>query len=80
VTRQLTLYGRPECHLCQDMQNDLHILLQDQEVEVNVIDVDSDPGLVEQYGSRVPVLVAGQQELCHYFLDQQAVIQYFELE
>jgi hypothetical protein len=39
-----------------------------------VIDVDSDPALEALHGERVPVLFAGDQELCHYHLDAARVI------
>ena len=45
---------------------------------VEVIDIDADDRLLHDYDERVPVLVgvgpAGERrELCHYFLDPQAV-------
>lgn len=44
---------------------------------IDVVDVDDDPGLVALYDERVPVLVihegAHTRELCHYFLDKDAV-------
>ncbi len=45
---------------------------------VDVIDVDADEALVSAYDELVPVLVGINQggasrQLCHYFLDQQAV-------
>jgi hypothetical protein len=46
--------------------------------KVDVIDVDLDETLVEQYDELVPVLVANKVdgekvELCHYFLDEAKV-------
>lgn len=73
----LTLYGRLGCHLCEDMQTDLLSLQQELGFELQLVDVDSDPALVEQYGTRVPVLASDIGEICHYFLDKQALLQYF---
>ena len=36
----------------------------------HTIDIERDPGLVARYGTRVPVLVDGGQELCYYFLEE----------
>lgn len=36
---------------------------------VEVIDVDDHPALEERYGELVPVLLEGETEICHYFLD-----------
>lgn len=74
----LTVYGRQECHLCQDMQYALEPYQQELGFEVKFIDIDRNPELVEEYGTRVPVLVAQEHEICHYFLDKQALFQYFE--
>ena len=44
--------------------------------ELRVVDVDSDPALEEKYGQWVPVLKAGDEEICHYFLDRTALDAY----
>ena len=44
--------------------------------ELEVIDVDGDPRLEARYGERVPVLMAGDGELCHYHLDAAKVNEY----
>ena len=41
--------------------------------ELEVHDIDDDPELLRRYGSRVPVLLAGEVELCHHRLDPRAV-------
>ncbi|HQR02625.1 MAG TPA: glutaredoxin family protein [Rhodocyclaceae bacterium] len=70
VTRvRLTLYGRTYCHLCDDMLAALQSLHGEFDFEVTVLDVDADPALEERYDERVPVLTAGEHELCHYHLD-----------
>ncbi len=70
---RLTLYSRAYCHLCHDMQVALESLRGEYEFELQVLDVDADPLLLARYDERVPVLVAGERELCHYFLDAAAV-------
>jgi hypothetical protein len=49
-----------------------------QAFEVDVIDVDADPALVERFDELVPVLYGrlDEPELCHYFLDETAVRNY----
>ena len=54
----------------QELQAQLHFSL-------DVIDVDSDDSLKLRYGERVPVLVAGGEEICHYHLDPVALDAYF---
>ena len=37
---------------------------------VDVIDVDQHPSLEAKWGDKVPVLLDGDVEICHYFLDK----------
>jgi hypothetical protein len=45
--------------------------------EFTVLDVDDDPALVSRYGDRVPVLLAGDTELCCHFLDEDRLREYY---
>jgi thioredoxin reductase (NADPH) len=40
---------------------------------IDVVDVDRHPALEEKWGDKVPVLLDGEREICHYFLDLDAV-------
>jgi hypothetical protein len=73
---RLTVYSRSYCHLCDEMIEALGLMQDGKRFEVHVVDVDSDPQLDERYGERVPVLVHGERELCHYRLDVPAVTAY----
>ena len=44
---------------------------------LEVVDVDSDNDLKLRYGERVPVLVAGGEEISHYYLNSRALDAYF---
>ncbi len=41
-----------------------------ESVEIDVVDVDQHPALESKWGDKVPVLMDGDEEICHYFLDQ----------
>jgi glutaredoxin len=69
----LVLYGRVYCHLCGEMELALQPLQAEFGFEIECVDVDEDPALEEQLGERVPVLMIGAEELCHYHLDEPAV-------
>ncbi len=64
----LTLYSRPDCHLCEQMEEELTPLLQGR-AQVRVIDISQDTELKRRYGLRIPVLSAGDDELAVYRLD-----------
>jgi glutaredoxin len=73
----LTLYTRVGCHLCEDMEQQLELLQQQHGFSLNVVDIDADSYLKLRYGKRVPVLAAGEQEICHYHLNRDVVLEYF---
>lgn len=72
-----TLYSRNWCHLCEDMLNALRALVGDS-CRIDVVDVDADPALIEQYDELVPVLVGhapgrSAEQLCNYYLSDNVV-------
>ncbi|MEO8991986.1 MAG: glutaredoxin family protein [Nitrosospira sp.] len=73
----LMVYSREHCHLCQDMIASLRELQMRLSFHFDVVDVDSDEKLQSRYGLKVPVLVAGEEEICHYHLDPIALDAYF---
>jgi hypothetical protein len=68
---RLTLLVRAYCHLCDEMRNALAAIAPS--VPVDERDVDADPALEAQWGDKVPVLLGGSRELCHYHLDPGAL-------
>lgn len=73
---ELTLLSRSYCHLCHDMAAALAPLAAEFGVRVRVLDVDADPLLEAKYDELVPVLLHGETELCHYFLDEAKTREY----
>lgn len=74
-----TLFSRSWCHLCEDMLTALRALEPPgRRFTIDVIDVDADPALVARFDELVPVLYGDPDgpELCHYFLDRDAVARY----
>ena len=70
---QLTLYSRIGCHLCEDMEAQLPPYLEQSGVTLDIIYIDKNEQLEQLYGTLVPVLKAGDREICHYFLDRKSV-------
>jgi hypothetical protein len=69
--RKLTLISRRYCHLCDDMQSALENLQGGLAFGLEVIDLDAHPAMEGRYGELVPVLLDGDAEICHYFLDRE---------
>lgn len=76
MAAELTLISRGYCHLCHDMEAALAPLAAEFGATVTVLDVDADPVLEAKYDELVPVLLHGETELCHYFLDEAKIREY----
>lgn len=74
----LTLMSRTYCHLCHDMEAAVRRVAADFGVALDVVDVDSDSALEALYGERVPVLLHGERELCHYFVNADRLRAYLD--
>ena len=72
----LTVYSRAHCHLCEEMIKALRGLQGLCHFEIAVIDIGTDPDLIRRHGEKVPVLMHGEHELCHYRLEPVAVMKH----
>ena len=70
---KLTVLSREYCHLCEELLAALKQYQGRYSFDIEVVDVDSNPQLEERWGDKVPVLLDGDREVCHYYLDHDAV-------
>lgn len=66
---ELFLYSRAGCTPCEEFK----ARLDSQGLQYHIIDVDTDPELKYRYGARIPVLVAGDTEICEGRFNESAV-------
>ncbi|HWS02370.1 MAG TPA: glutaredoxin family protein [Gammaproteobacteria bacterium] len=72
----LILYTRNGCHLCEDFERELRRLQQEQPFDVEIRDVDTRPEWRAAFNDLVPLLLAGSEEICRYFLDPERLRRY----
>jgi glutaredoxin len=77
--RKLTVLSRNYCHLCDDLITALEDFRGrfSSPFEIDVVDIDQHPALEEKWGDKVPVLLEGETEICHYFFDAAALERHF---
>lgn len=73
LKQQLTVYTRRGCHLCSDMMQALERLRPELGFQLLEVDIDADPELRRRFDTRVPVLAAGEVEICYYFLEEASL-------
>lgn len=71
--RVIRVMSREWCHLCHDLIAALQPVLNELDWRMEVFDVDTDPALEARWDELVPVVLGGDEVLCHYHLDEAAV-------
>jgi glutaredoxin len=68
----ITIYTRRGCHLCD---NAIAVVQQaaGDRAALELIDIDTDPGLVERYTIRVPVIAVDGVEIAEYSITPEQV-------
>lgn len=68
--RELVVYSRRGCHLCEIMLEQLEPLCRGRAI-IKVRDVDTNSEWATVYGEKVPVLSCDGNEICHFELDTE---------
>ena len=71
--RQLTLYGRPGCHLCDEARDALERVRAELPFELLEVDIERDDELFKRYLERIPVVALDGEELFELFVDEEAL-------
>ena len=70
---RLQLYTRSGCHLCTEMLEQARPIAARYGLGIELVDIDGDPGLRARHNTRIPVLLLDGREICHHFLDGDAL-------
>jgi glutaredoxin len=72
--RQVVLYSRPGCHLCDDARVVLERVRGRAPFALEEVDIESDDGLHARYLERIPVVMLDGEELFEYFVDENVLL------
>jgi len=67
--REVTLYSRPGCHLCEEAKAAIAPLLHEFRAVLREVNIDDDPLLKERYGWDVPVIFVGRHKAAKHRVD-----------
>jgi glutaredoxin len=69
----VTLYGRPDCHLCDEAREALAGLrAQGLEFELAEVDIEGDDALLRSFLERIPVVEVEGEEVSELVFDAEA--------
>jgi glutaredoxin len=66
----VTLYSKPDCHLCVEARAVLLRVQADLPFELAELDITIDESLHRSYFERIPVVALGSKEMFEYFVDE----------
>ncbi len=69
----VTVYSKPDCHLCVEAMAVLGALRAELGFELCERDITGDDALHRAYFERIPVVMLDGEELCEYFVDEAVV-------
>jgi len=67
--RDVTIYSRPGCHLCEEAKNQIAPLLKEFNARLTEINIDDDPQLRARYDYDVPVIFLGARKVAKHRID-----------
>jgi VanZ family protein/glutaredoxin len=66
---EITLYGRRDCHLCDDAERIVDQVAGGYPVRIRKIDIDTDPELGRLYSEQVPVILVNGRKVAKLHVD-----------
>jgi len=68
----MTIYSRPGCHLCDEMKEVVRRVTASAQppVEIEEIDISTDPDLEARYGLEIPVLLVDGKKAAKYRISE----------
>jgi glutaredoxin len=69
----ITVYSKPDCHLCAEAMTALRRLQAELGFDLRERDITTDDALHRAYFERIPVVALDGEELFEYFVDEAVV-------
>jgi glutaredoxin len=67
--REVTLYTRPGCHLCEEAKAAIASLLGEFDATLHEVNIENDAVLEERYGWDIPVIFVGARKVAKHRVD-----------
>jgi glutaredoxin len=71
MTVQITIYSKPDCHLCGEALRTVRGLQAEFGFELLELDITREEALHDAYFERIPVVALDGEELFDYIVDEQ---------
>jgi glutaredoxin len=68
------IYSRPDCHLCEEAKAALVKMQRRHGFQLREVNINQDPALLAEYGTRIPLIWVDGHLTCKYFADEAAIV------
>lgn len=66
----VTIYSKPDCHLCDVVEEVIERFAREFPLQVEVIDIQSDPEIYAKYRYEIPVVLIDGKKLFKYRVEE----------
>lgn len=71
---RLTIYSKPDCHLCDLAKDVIDRVQQKIPFTVEIIDISTDIDLKSRYGNDIPVILLDGHEIARHFIRERNLL------
>ena len=71
----ITIYSKPDCHLCELAKEVIERCRQKVDFAVEIIDISQNPELLERYRDDIPVVLLDGHEIARHFVRERKLLE-----
>jgi len=68
---KIRILSKPNCHLCDEAKEIIERVTRGLPIEIEVIDIQKDPQLFDQYRYDIPVIFLGDRKIFKHRVDEE---------
>jgi glutaredoxin len=75
MSRKVTIYTKPDCHLCDLAKEVIERCRQKMVFTIEVIDISQNPELLERYRNDIPVILLDGNEIARHVVRERQLLE-----
>ena len=76
---RLTIYSKPECHLCDEMKQVVYRTVEGRpDITIEEVNITGNPELLDRYGLEIPVLMIDGRKVAKYRVSVETLTRVLE--
>jgi glutaredoxin len=75
MKHQVTIYSKPDCHLCDRAKDVVECCKGKVDFTLEVVDISQNPELLERYRNDIPVILLDGSEIARHFVRERKLLE-----